>query len=106
MTNALVFIEACTVCGRVQRTYLGRRSGRKTPLMCASCARPWIKWPCAECGATNHEQVEALPKRGAHSGICSACGTETHRAAWTRSSREGVPATQGPRLGRLARENR
>jgi hypothetical protein len=38
MTNALVFIEACTVCNRVQRTYLGRRSRRKTPLVCADCA--------------------------------------------------------------------
>jgi hypothetical protein len=38
MTNALVFVEACTVCNRVQRTYLARRSRRKTPLVCSDCA--------------------------------------------------------------------
>jgi len=37
MTNAVVLIEACTVCNRVQRTYLARRSRRKTPLVCADC---------------------------------------------------------------------
>ena len=103
MTNALVFIEACTVCGRVQRTYLGRRSRRKTPLMCASCARPWIQWQCSECAAENQEQVEALPKRGAHSGVCSTCGVETEGAAWTRCLREDAATTKAPRLGRMAR---
>ena len=37
MTNALVFIEACSVCGLVQRVYLARRGGRKTPPVCPSC---------------------------------------------------------------------
>ena len=37
MTNALGFIEACSVCGLVQRVYLARRGGRKTPLVCPSC---------------------------------------------------------------------
>ena len=104
MTNALVFIEACTVCGLVGRTYLGRRSRRKTPLVCAACARPWIQWACSECAAANHEQVEVLPKRGAHSGVCSACGVETDKTAWARSSREEAPAVQ-PRAGNLVRQN-
>ncbi|HKD11361.1 MAG TPA: hypothetical protein VKE50_04760 [Thermoanaerobaculia bacterium] len=37
MTNALVFIEACSVCGLVQRVYLARGGRRKTPLACPSC---------------------------------------------------------------------
>jgi hypothetical protein len=109
MTNALVFIEACTICNRVQRTYLGRRSRRRTPLVCDRCARPWIKWICPECDAANHEQVETLPRRGAHSGICGLCEEETDKTAWTRSTLEEAreePA-QGPRaeVGRPPRRN-
>ncbi len=88
MTNALVLIEACSICGLVQRVYLGRRGGRKTPLVCTACARPWIQWSCGECGTTNYEQVEALPRRGAHFSACAACRTEADRVQWSRSSRE------------------
>jgi hypothetical protein len=88
MTNALVLIEACSVCGLVQRVYLARRGGRKTPLVCAACARPWIRWSCEECGAANHEQVETLPRRGAHAAACAACGIEAEWVQWTRSSRD------------------
>ncbi len=88
MTNALVLIEACSVCGLVQRVYLARRGRRKTPLVCAACARPWIRWGCEECGAANYEQVVALPRRGALFGSCAACGDESEQVSWTRSSRE------------------
>ena len=88
MTNALVLIEACSVCGLVQRVYLARRGRRKTPLVCAACARPWIRWDCEECGAANREQVESLPRRGAFFGACAACGAESEQVSWVRSSRE------------------
>ena len=107
MTNALVLLEACTACNRVQRVYLARPSRRKTPLLCPECARPWIEWTCDECGSGNFQQVDALPKEDFISATCAHCSASLESVRWAASSPENALQSRlSPSGGKAAQSNR